>query len=71
MRDVNVSVPEMIFVALTRGLGGVGIGLIAADYVKTEARRPVGLALLAIGVVTTIPIAATLIPRLRRPMLAD
>jgi sorbitol-specific phosphotransferase system component IIBC len=71
MRDVNVSIPEMIFVALTRGMAGAGIGLLAADLVKPDARKPVGWTLIAIGALTTLPIAATLIGRARRPLLAD
>ena len=71
MRDVNVSVPEMIFVALTRGMAGAGIGLLVADYVRPVARKPMGWTLVAIGALTTLPIAATLIGRARRPLLAD
>ena len=71
MRDVNLSVPEMIFVALTRGMAGAGIGLLAADLVRPDARKPVGWTLIAIGAITTLPIAATLIGRARRPLLAD
>jgi hypothetical protein len=71
MRDVTVSVPEMFFVAITRGLAGIGLGLIASEYVRPEARRPIGWGLLAIGLATTVPIAATLIGRVRHPMLSD
>ena len=71
MRDVNVSVPEMIFVALTRGMAGAGIGLLVADYARPVARKPMGWTLVAIGALTTPPIAATLIGRARRPLLAD
>jgi sorbitol-specific phosphotransferase system component IIBC len=71
MRDVNVSVPEMIFVALTRGMAGAGIGLLVADYVEPVARKPIGWTLFAIGALTTLPIAATLMGRARRPLLAD
>ena len=71
MRDVNVSIPEMIFVALTRGMAGVGIGLLASDCVKPVARKPIGWTLFAIGALTTLPIAATLLGRARRPLLAD
>ena len=71
MRDVNVSIPEMIFVALTRGMAGAGIGLLAADCIKPVARRPIGWTLFAIGALSTLPIAATLLGRARRPLLAD
>ena len=71
MRDVNVSIPEVFFVALTRGMAGAGIGLLAADCIKPVARKPIGWTLLAIGALTTLPIAATLLGRARRPLLAD
>ena len=57
MKNVNVSSPEMLFVAATRGLGGAGIGLLASSYLSGRTRKRLGLALLAVGAVTTIPIA--------------
>ena len=68
MKIVDLSLPELIAVAVTRGLGGAGLGLLAADYVAPEKRRAVGWTLLAIGAVSTIPIAATLIQRTRRQL---
>ena len=59
MRNVNVSLPEMAFVAATRGLGGVGLGLLASSRLKVSQRKTLGLALIAIGILTTIPIALT------------
>jgi hypothetical protein len=57
MRNFSVSFPEIAFVAGTRGIAGAGIGLLASSYLKEEHRRKLGLALLAIGILTTIPIA--------------
>ena len=57
MRNVNVSIPEMAFVAATRGMAGAGIGLLAGSYLRESTRKKVGLTLLAIGILTTIPIA--------------
>ena len=57
MKSVNVSLPEVAFVAATRGLGGVGIGLLASTCFREATRKRVGLALLAIGILTSIPIA--------------
>ena len=57
MRHVNVSLPEAAFVAGTRAMGGIGIGLLASRHLRESSRTKVGLALLAIGVLTTIPIA--------------
>ena len=57
MGNLNVSLPELAFIAATRGLGGAGIGLLASGYLKAGPRKRLGLALLAIGVLTSIPIA--------------
>ena len=57
MRNMSVSFPEMAFVAATRGLGGIGIGLLASDYLERRYRSRIGFALLAVGILTTIPIA--------------
>lgn len=51
----EISLPELGLVAMTRGLLGVGIGLLAAIKLN-GARKPVGLALLAVGLVTTVPL---------------
>jgi hypothetical protein len=59
MKNLNVSFPEIAFVAATRGMAGAGIGLLASGLLKEENRKKVGLVLLAIGILTTIPIAFT------------
>jgi len=59
MKNLNVSFPEIAFVAATRGMAGAGIGLLASGFLKEENRKKVGLVLLAIGIITTIPIAFT------------
>jgi cation transport regulator len=57
MRNLHVSFPEIAFVALTRGMAGAGIGLLASSRLDKSQRKKAGLALLAIGILTTIPIA--------------
>jgi hypothetical protein len=73
MRTFDVSVPELAFVAATRGMAGVGIGLLLSSCFKSaEHRRAVGWTLLTIGALTTVPIAVTVISRRRPPpILAD
>lgn len=71
MKSMDVSLPELAFVAVTRGLAGAGIGLLASNYLAPETRRHVGWTLLAIGALTTVPIAVTLVGRTRTPLLAD
>jgi hypothetical protein len=71
MRNVDLPLHELAFVAGTRAMAGAGLGLLLADYIKPETRRPVGWTLLAIGALSTIPIAVSLIGRSRPPLLAD
>jgi hypothetical protein len=53
----EVSFPELALIAGTRGMAGAGIGLLLAGRLSTESRRVLGLALLGVGVLTTIPLA--------------
>ena len=71
MRNIDIPLHELAFVAATRGMAGAGVGLLLADFIQPETRRPIGWTLLAIGALTTIPIAVSLISRSRPPLLAD
>jgi len=66
MKTFDVALPELFFVAATRGIAGVGIGLLLADQLRPASRRPLGWTLLGIGALTTVPIAATLLTRRER-----
>ena len=65
-RTLDLSVPELAFVAATRGMAGAGIGLLASSYLSLPTRKAVGWTLLAIGALTTIPIAVAVYARHRR-----
>ena len=71
MRPFEITLPKLAFVAVTRGLAGVGIGLLLADHLRSSERKRIGLTLLSIGAITTIPIAAKLIAENRTRTLAD
>ena len=71
MKTYNVTVPEIAIVAATRGMAGAGAGLLLADYIRPETRRALGWTLLAIGALTTIPIAMALFGTREAPELAD
>ena len=58
MRTTTVSIPELALIAGTRGMLGMGIGLLVADRMRPEQRRAVGWTLLTVGLLTTIPLAA-------------
>ena len=71
MRHIDVPLHELAFVAGTRALGGIGIGLLLSEHLQPEARRAVGWTLFGLGVLTTLPIAASLLRRTNPPLLAD
>lgn len=54
-RHLNLS--DIMMIAATRGMMGVGIGLLAAGRLTDEQRQAVGRTLLLVGAVTTIPLA--------------
>lgn len=65
MRHIDLPIHELAFVAGTRGMAGAGVALLLADFLKPETRRTVGWTLLAIGALTTVPIAVSLARRSR------
>lgn len=65
-RRLELTIPELGFVAITRGLGGAGIGLLLAGKLQSDARRKLGWMLLAFGALTTVPIALEVIRRRAR-----
>jgi hypothetical protein len=63
MRKLALTVPEVAFIAATRGVLGLGIGLLLSDKFNDSFRRQLGLGLLAFGIATTIPAARKLFGR--------
>jgi hypothetical protein len=57
---VTLPLPLLFGIVATRAALGMGIGLLIADKLK-DKRRPVGVALVAIGAITTIPAAFALL----------
>lgn len=70
MRARSASFPEMALIAGTRGLLGLGIGLLVSEHFRNRRLRTVGWSLVAIGALSTIPIAIHLF-RGRTPRTAD
>jgi hypothetical protein len=63
MRKLVLTVPDVAFIAVTRGALGFGAGLLLSDKFSDSRRRKVGLGLLAFGIATTIPAARKLFGR--------
>jgi hypothetical protein len=58
MTDRTLTIPDIILIAGTRVALGIGVGLLIADRLDRDARKAVGVALVAVGALTTIPIVA-------------
>jgi hypothetical protein len=72
MKTFDVSVPELGFVAATRAMAGAGVGLLLADCFRSaDTRRAIGWTLLAVGALTTVPIALTVFGRRRGDALSE
>jgi len=57
MRETRITLPELALIAGTRAALGAGLGLLLADRLSDEQRKGVGWTLVAIGAITTIPLA--------------
>jgi len=58
MKELTFTIPEIALMVGTRVALGAGIGLLIAGRFSKDQRKGAGWALLAVGVLTTIPIVA-------------
>src|SRR4051812_20537655 len=65
MRETRAPLPLIFAIAVTRGLLGVGIGLLLSERIRRKHRREVGGVLLGIGALSTVPLAIGLFRRSR------
>jgi len=56
-RRLDISLPELVLVAATRGAIGVGVGLLISNAISRKKRKAIGLPLFVGGLLSTIPIA--------------
>lgn len=57
MSEARVTLPELGMIAATRAALGAGIGLLLAHRLDDGQRRAVGWTLVAVGALSTIPLA--------------
>jgi hypothetical protein len=57
MRQTTLRATDLMLLIGTRVALGVGIGLLLATRLNDRARRGAGVALLAVGALTTVPMA--------------
>lgn len=65
MREHRITFPELALIAATRGMLGIGIGLLTAERLRTRTRHTVGWTLFAIGAISTVPIVLRQVLRQR------
>ena len=57
MKKSALTLPEIMLIAGTRVMAGVGIGLLLADVIREDKRKKIGWGLFLVGAVSTIPLA--------------
>jgi len=57
MKKSALTLPEIMLIAGTRVMAGVGIGLLLADVIREDKRKKIGWRLFLVGAVSTIPLA--------------
>ena len=65
MRGITLSLPEVGMINSTRFIIGTGVGLLLAGKLSKDARRAVGLTLLTVGTLVSIPIGLAFLGRLQ------
>ena len=65
MKTAALTLPEIGLIAATRGMLGAGIALLVGDRLPEEQRKAVGWTLLAVGIVTTIPLLMNVLGKRR------
>ena len=57
MNPRTISIPTLALIGSTRGMLGAGLGLLLANRLSDVQRRRIGGSLLAVGLLSTIPLA--------------
>jgi hypothetical protein len=65
MREVPLTFPEIGMINITRFIIGAGAGLLLAGKLDNKARRAVGLTLVTVGSLFSIPVGIAFFGKLR------
>ena len=57
MKTINLKLPELGLLAITRAALGAGVALLISHKLDDQQRRAAGLALVLVGLLTTVPFA--------------
>jgi hypothetical protein len=64
VKRVELPVPEIGILAVTRAMLGAGVGLLVAHKLSERQRKVIGRTLFLIGVLSTIPLAKDIARRM-------
>jgi hypothetical protein len=67
MIERTITLPEIGLIAGTRGMLGIGIGLLLSGKLNHDQRQAVGWTLVAVGALTTIPLAMKVLGQNEKP----
>ena len=65
MKQIPVTIPELALIAGTRAALGAGLALVLSDRLSGDQRRAIGWTLLAVGVISTLPLGRGIIGKLQ------
>jgi hypothetical protein len=65
MKQATLTVPEIGIIAATRGMLAAGAMLLLAEKIPQDRRKKIGWPLLALGVISTVPIAMSVIHKFK------
>jgi hypothetical protein len=63
MKKPDLTFPELMFVVGTRAALGAGVGLLLSRKLDDQQRKILGLTLVFIGAITTVPAAMAVLRR--------
>ena len=66
MKRANVPFPLFALFGLTRGMAGIGLGMLLAGRIEKRRRKTVGKILLGVGATSTIPLLVAFMRANRR-----
>ena len=67
MKETHLTLPDVGLIAATRGMLGAGIALLLADKISQHNRKTIGWPLVAIGVISTVPLVARAVHKMQSP----
>lgn len=61
MKERTVTMPQIGMIAVTRTLLGAGVGMLIADKIGKENSKRIGIPLMALGAISTIPLVMSVL----------